>query len=161
MLETAWKSRWLPDHNLKVPKGAFRWGCSSVGRAPALQAGGQGFESLHLHCACVMQAQSEPVQRTSQLYCSVACRHAIQSNFIMLMKASFQRIIKFACALYLENRILNQNLKYQSLQKRDIQDIRGKGMQSIPGSLLKQTSCIERYTKQSKAFVARRRQEAE
>ena len=27
--------------------------------------------------------------------------------------------------LYLENRILNQNLKYQSLQKRDIQDIRG------------------------------------
>ena len=26
-----------------------RWGCSSVGRAPALQAGGQGFESLHLH----------------------------------------------------------------------------------------------------------------
>ena len=25
------------------------WGCSSVGRAPALQAGGQGFESPHLH----------------------------------------------------------------------------------------------------------------
>ena len=24
-------------------------GCSSVGRAPALQAGGQGFESPHLH----------------------------------------------------------------------------------------------------------------
>ena len=24
-------------------------GCSSVGRAPALQAGGRGFESLHLH----------------------------------------------------------------------------------------------------------------
>ena len=27
------------------------WGCSSVGRAPALQAGGQEFESLHLHSA--------------------------------------------------------------------------------------------------------------
>ncbi len=27
----------------------FLWGCSSVGRAPALQAGGQEFESLHLH----------------------------------------------------------------------------------------------------------------
>ena len=26
------------------------WGYSSVGRAPALQAGGQGFESLYLHC---------------------------------------------------------------------------------------------------------------
>ena len=25
------------------------WGYSSVGRAPALQAGGQGFESLYLH----------------------------------------------------------------------------------------------------------------
>ena len=29
--------------------GFFLWGCSSVGRAPALQAGGQEFESLHLH----------------------------------------------------------------------------------------------------------------
>ena len=27
------------------------WGCSSVGRAPALQAGGQEFESPHLHQA--------------------------------------------------------------------------------------------------------------
>ena len=27
----------------------FLWGCSSAGRAPALQAGGQEFESLHLH----------------------------------------------------------------------------------------------------------------
>ena len=25
------------------------WGCSSAGRAPALQAGGQGFDSPHLH----------------------------------------------------------------------------------------------------------------
>ena len=40
MLETAWESRWLPD----------LWGRSSVGRAPALQAGGQEFESLRLHC---------------------------------------------------------------------------------------------------------------
>ena len=40
MLETAWESRWMPDS---------LWGCSSVGRAPALQAGGQEFESLHLH----------------------------------------------------------------------------------------------------------------
>ena len=27
----------------------LKWGYSSVGRAPALQAGGQGFESLYLH----------------------------------------------------------------------------------------------------------------
>ena len=39
MLETIWENRWSPD----------QWGYSSVGRAPALQAGGQGFESLYLH----------------------------------------------------------------------------------------------------------------
>ena len=39
MLETIWENRWSPDP----------WGYSSVGRAPALQAGGQGFESLYLH----------------------------------------------------------------------------------------------------------------
>ena len=27
----------------------FMWGCSSAGRAPALQAGGQEFDSPHLH----------------------------------------------------------------------------------------------------------------
>ena len=27
----------------------YKWGCSSVGRAPALQAGGHEFESHHLH----------------------------------------------------------------------------------------------------------------
>ena len=47
ILETVWESRGLPDH----PK----WGCSSVGRAPALQAGGQGFESLHLHLGLIAQ----------------------------------------------------------------------------------------------------------
>ena len=40
LLETARESRWLPD---------FKRGRSSVGRAPALQAGGQEFESLRLH----------------------------------------------------------------------------------------------------------------
>ena len=44
MLETAWEGRWLPDY-----KKTNIWGCSSVGRAPALQAGGHEFESHHLH----------------------------------------------------------------------------------------------------------------
>src|SRR5579885_3798513 len=30
-------------------KGSALWACSSAGRAPALQAGGQGFESPHVH----------------------------------------------------------------------------------------------------------------
>ena len=38
-LETTREDRWLPD----------LWGISSVGRAPALQAGGQEFESPYLH----------------------------------------------------------------------------------------------------------------
>ena len=33
------------------------WGCSSVGRAPALQAGGHGFESHHLHHRTVSGAE--------------------------------------------------------------------------------------------------------
>ena len=39
ILVTVWESRWMLD----------LWGRSSVGRAPALQAGGQEFESLRLH----------------------------------------------------------------------------------------------------------------
>ena len=38
-LETTREDRWLPD----------LWGISSVGRAPALQAGGHEFESRILH----------------------------------------------------------------------------------------------------------------
>ncbi len=43
MLETAWESRRAPDF----------WGYSSAGRAPALQAGGQGFESPYLQEAII------------------------------------------------------------------------------------------------------------
>jgi hypothetical protein len=37
----------LKQHN-GVPSPCI-WGCSSAGRAPALQAGGQEFDSPHLH----------------------------------------------------------------------------------------------------------------
>ena len=38
------------DSSLKEKRDPInQWGCSSGGRAPALQAGGQEFESLHLH----------------------------------------------------------------------------------------------------------------
>ena len=48
------------------------WGCSSVGRAPALQAGGQGFESLHLHCESI----------DSRLY----LENRISNQYLNLMK---------------------------------------------------------------------------
>ena len=42
------------------------WGCSSAGRAPALQAGGQGFDSLHLHQPAVLAAKPGlPSRRTT------------------------------------------------------------------------------------------------
>ena len=34
---------------LEKPRETRTWGCSSAGRAPALQAGGQEFDSPHLH----------------------------------------------------------------------------------------------------------------
>ena len=45
ILVTVWESRWLPDQK---KNNNTSWGRSSVGRAPALQAGGQEFESLRL-----------------------------------------------------------------------------------------------------------------
>ena len=37
------------ENNGEKANTHFIWGCSSAGRAPALQAGGHGFESHHLH----------------------------------------------------------------------------------------------------------------
>ena len=34
---------------MEKKQNPIKWGCSSAGRAPALQAGGHGFESHHLH----------------------------------------------------------------------------------------------------------------
>ena len=39
----------LGDSGAKSERRALLWGCSSAGRAPALQAGGHGFDSHHLH----------------------------------------------------------------------------------------------------------------
>ena len=39
----------FPDPEKRRKQNPIKWGCSSVGRAPALQAGGHGFESHHLH----------------------------------------------------------------------------------------------------------------
>ena len=38
-----------PEKTEKSETHLTKWGCSSAGRAPALQAGGHGFESHHLH----------------------------------------------------------------------------------------------------------------
>ena len=43
------------------------WGCSSAGRAPALQAGGQGFESLHLHHLANVKKMGDGTNRTIKM----------------------------------------------------------------------------------------------
>ena len=52
LLATARENRSMPTSPEGKPSGEHnrvKRGCSSVGRAPALQAGGHGFESHHLH----------------------------------------------------------------------------------------------------------------
>ena len=39
------------------------WGCSSVGRASALQAGGQEFDSPHLHQSFLKMAQIQHLEK--------------------------------------------------------------------------------------------------
>ena len=63
------------------------WGCSSVGRAPALQAGGQEFESLHLH-SCLNAAL-----RKLRFLSRVQARY--QTEYLnLLTKASFRHRFK-------------------------------------------------------------------
>ena len=50
------RGNWFPletrsrsDNGISAEMPRVRWGCSSAGRAPALQAGGQEFDPPHLH----------------------------------------------------------------------------------------------------------------
>ena len=65
--------------------GARIRGCSSVGRAPALQAGGQGFDSPHLHGDAHLR-----------------CKYAVAIIDLLRRSNDF---------LFLENRITNLILK--------------------------------------------------
>ena len=64
LLETVRESRWLP-----VP-----WGYSSVGRAPALQAGGHEFESRYLHLK-LKRVSNETKKGTSKSKCTLKTTH--------------------------------------------------------------------------------------
>ncbi len=57
LLETVRESRWMPES----------WGFSSVGRAPALQAGGHEFESRNLHEVFL---NAQPERRDRRMYSS-------------------------------------------------------------------------------------------
>ena len=48
-LRSLGQAGWSGEANKSPGADDFAWGCSSAGRAPALQAGGLGFEPPHLH----------------------------------------------------------------------------------------------------------------
>ena len=48
---------------IETVKATLKWGCSSAGRAPALQAGGHGFDSHHLHQPAVPAAKIGEVSK--------------------------------------------------------------------------------------------------
>ena len=56
-----------------------KWGCSSVGRAPALQAGGQEFESLHLHL--IIQRAADGLARKLFRACSNKAGQTSQTGY--------------------------------------------------------------------------------
>ena len=73
-------------------KEEAEWGYSSVGRAPALQAGGQGFESLYLHCGLTLT--NLIVVRTSKTLRVLSVIGKFANAFaekIYLVNASIQR----------------------------------------------------------------------
>ena len=91
------------------------WGCSSVGRAPALQAGGQEFESLHLHsskdvslavmpahlskCVAMTVKQSETKVNRNVTWSKFHCRRQFRMNLRLYMRP------KVECTLKTEYRI--------------------------------------------------------
>ena len=60
----------------------FLWGCSSVGRAPALQAGGQRFEPAHLHQLLKSDVHGAPDITPCSL--KTAQRETVNSNVLKL-----------------------------------------------------------------------------
>ena len=75
----------------------LKWGCSSVGRAPALQAGGHEFESHHLHSG-----------RNSCTHCFAVCNFAeakfgyienciskVNDNSLEMMNSQTSKLLKY------------------------------------------------------------------
>ena len=92
------------------------WGCSSAGRAPALQAGGHGFDSHHLHQRQV--AASKYRSRTVKRGCS-SCDDGVRILSVMLRRPVKPAIreagrikLSFGVGLmFIENRIKSKKEK--------------------------------------------------
>ena len=61
----------------------YLWGCSSVGRAPALQAGGHEFESHHLHasneqCGLIKSKERQACLKAMKLLSKHSAKHVMK-----------------------------------------------------------------------------------
>ena len=56
------------------------WGCSSAGRAPALQAGGQEFDSPHLHQSVFCKAKNRDSVRSVRHASPKDCMRSTKSE---------------------------------------------------------------------------------
>ena len=76
---------------LVISKTITKWGCSSVGRAPALQAGGHEFESHHLHLP-----GNKTVFRLHKHHCAKCCimREPLL-ELIWYLENFIQRLIRY------------------------------------------------------------------
>ena len=80
---------WKPFSG-NVPLKAGSWGCSSIGRAPRSQRGGQGFESPHLHhpsLGTTMVASEVFVHLRKPMIapasrCAILCQQALSCGFL-------------------------------------------------------------------------------
>ena len=75
----------------------FIWGCSSVGRAPALQAGGHEFESHHLHFLRMTSGGTRKAAK--QLSEQIAQQSAIGTLKTEYSKANIESILKRVCTI--------------------------------------------------------------
>jgi hypothetical protein len=55
-------------------RGSEQGGCSSVGRAPALQAGGHRFDPVHLHQLSPLRGESCPPKRAARRRAGRSCK---------------------------------------------------------------------------------------
>ena len=106
----------------------LKWGCSSVGRAPALQAGGQEFESLHLH----------------------SVRNIKPCNWPMYIENFIQKVLrKNICDILIKT---SENREYRKI--RSVQITKRKHSYSITEKLFKKadpvSNAIETVTGQAK-----------
>ena len=105
LLETARESRWMPE----------LWGYSSVGRAPALQAGGHEFESRYLHLADKTSVITK--MRTSRTEFSRSWHYMpMHEKALVLRQASLSHTIVFQalaslCTLKTAYKYMIRNIK--------------------------------------------------